>query len=120
MAKKKEVKDVGMLSLESVSQAQAFVGAPVKREISWKQVGEDGKPVEYSAYVFVRQRSCETLERDTMAAIEKRDIFASRIATLICDEKGDPVFSYEDAARLREPLALALSNAIGEVNGAKK
>lgn len=104
-----------ILSVTTLQKSGGFVGAPVKQDIKYTLDGQ-----QYEAFVYVRQRSCETLERDTMAAIEKRDILASRIATMICNEKGDPIFAYEDALRLREPLALALGDAIKKVNGPKK
>ena len=79
------------LSLESLQQAGAFTGAPVEREITWKQ----GKQ-ELTATVYVRPLSYLAAVSDLRALAGKEDGVAGRIAASICDEQGKPVFTPED------------------------
>lgn len=111
------------LSIESLKEMGAFTGAPVEREITWKQGDK-----ELAATVFVRPLSYLSAKSDLLAMGGKVDAVAGRIAASICDAEGKPVFTPEDitgeADTERGPLdgnlTYALLNVIGEVNGMGK
>lgn len=111
------------LSLESLQQAGAFTGAPVEREITWKQ----GKQ-ELTATVYVRPLSYLAAVSDLRALAGKEDGVAGRIAASICDEQGKPVFTPEDITGEADPsrgaldgnLTMALLAVIAEVNNLGK
>lgn len=111
------------LSIDSLTKVGAFTGAPVEREITWKQ-GKD----EFTATVYVRPLSFKSAVSDLRAITGEGDAIAGRIAASICDEKGEPVFTpaditgESDAARgpLNGNLTMALLTVIGEVNGLGK
>lgn len=111
------------LSIESLSEVGAFTGAPVEREVTWKQ---DGK--EITATVYVRRLSYHTAVSDLKATRDKKDMAAARIASCICDENGDQLFTAEDVTGDADPdrgpfngnLTLALLAVIGEVNSVGK
>lgn len=110
------------LSIESLKEKGAFTGAPVEKEITWKQ-GED----EFTATVFVRKLSYHSAVSDIMAA-RGGDGVAGRIAVSICDAEGRPVFApgditgegNPDRGALNDNLTMALLAVIGEVNGLGK
>lgn len=79
------------LNLETLKQTGAFTGAPVEREITWKQ-GAD----ELTATVYVRPLSYHSAVSDVAALAGKRDGIAGRIAACICDQHGKPVFTAQD------------------------
>ncbi len=105
------------LNIGSLQAAGAFTGAPVEKEIKWKQ-GEE----ELSATAFVRKLSYRSAVSDVKQF--GKDAIAGRIATCICDKDGKPVFTVEDitgeSSAERGPLnynlTIALLKAIGEVN----
>lgn len=107
------------LSLDTLKEMGAFTGAPVEKEITWKQ-GSD----ELTATVYVRRLSYKTTVSDIQAMKNKSDAIAGRIAASICDESGKPIFSPEDITGDADPdrgpldgnLTMALLSAIGEVN----
>jgi hypothetical protein len=111
------------LSIDSLKQMGAFTGAPVEREITWKQ-GED----ELTATVYVRPLSYRSAVSDLSAMNGKTDAVAGRIAACICDENGKPVFTAADITGDADPdrgpldgnLTFALLAVIGEVNGMGK
>lgn len=79
------------LNLETLKQTGAFTGAPVEREITWKQGDE-----ELTATVYVRPLSYHSAVSDVAALAGKRDGVAGRIAACICDQHGKPVFTAQD------------------------
>jgi uncharacterized protein (UPF0254 family) len=121
------------LNLSTISEAGCFTGAPVEKEIKWKQ---DGK--ELTATTYVRKLSYRSAVSDAIGF--GGDIAAGRISACICDKNGDPVFTVEDitgnvtiskndspeekerkkAIKERGPishdLTVSLLNAIAEVN----
>jgi len=107
------------LSIESLSEMRAFTGAPVEKEINWKQ---DGKEVTVTTYV--RRLSYQSAMSEIEAHKNKGDLTASRIAACICDEHGKPVFTPADITGDADPergplngnLTMALLKAISEVN----
>lgn len=107
------------LTLESLKEMGAFTGAPVEKEITWKQ-GDN----ELTATVYVRRLSYKSAVSDLQAMKNNSDAVAGRIAASICDEKGKPVFSPEDITGEADPdrgpldgnLTMALLAVIGEVN----
>jgi len=109
------------LTLESLKEIGAFTGAPVKKEVSWRQ-GE----VEHKADVYVRRLSYHSTVAEIFAYHGKTDAVAGRIAACICDEKGKPIFTPADITGESDPergpldaaLTMALLTVIGEVNGA--
>ncbi|MBU0538712.1 MAG: phage tail assembly chaperone family protein, TAC [Gammaproteobacteria bacterium] len=108
------------LNLESLQNMGAFTGAPVKKEITWTQGGE-----EFTGTVYVRLLSYHSAVNDVMSLNGKSDRLAGRIAASICDAEGRPVFKPEDITgeadsergALDGNLTVALLAAIGEVNG---
>lgn len=111
------------LTLDNLKQAGAFTGAPVEREITWKQGDQ-----ELTATVYVRPLSYKSAVSDLMAGKGDRDPVAGRIAACICDENGNPVFTAEDITGEADPergpldgnLTVALLAVIGEVTGLGK
>lgn len=111
------------LSIDNLKQMGAFTGAPVEKEIAWKQ-GEK----ELKATVFVRPLSYLSAKSDLLAMGGKGDAVAGRIAASICDAEGEPVFTPEDITGEADPdrgpldgnLTMALLAVIGEVNGLGK
>ncbi|RGP57076.1 phage tail assembly chaperone family protein, TAC [Pseudomonas abyssi] len=79
------------LNLETLKQTGAFTGAPVEREITWTQSGE-----ELVGTVFVRPLSYHSAVSDLAALAGQRDAMAGRIASCICDEHGKPIFTPQD------------------------
>lgn len=111
------------LSLESLNKAGAFTGAPVEKEIAWKQ-GDN----EHTMTTYIRRLSYKSAVSDIKALQGKGDVAAGRIAASIVDEHGNPVFTPEDITGEADPdrgpldgnLTMALLYAIGEVNGVGK
>ena len=111
------------LTLENLKAAGAFTGAPVERQISWKQGDQ-----ELSATVYVRPLSYRSAVNDIKAVSAKTEAIAGRIAACICDSEGKPIFTPEDitgeADAERGPLdgnlTMALLVVIAEVNGLGK
>ncbi len=112
-----------MLSVDSLKEMGAFTGAPVEQEISWKQGDK-----ELTATVYVRPLSYLSAKSDLLAAGQKSDAVAGRIASCICDEKGAPVFTVADITGEAEPdrgpidgnLAVALLSVIAKVTNMGK
>lgn len=111
------------LSINSLKEMGAFTGGPVEKEIKWKQGDK-----EFVATVYVRALSYKSAVSDLMAAGQKGDAVAGRIAACICDEKGDPIFTVADITGDAEPdrgpidgnLAVAMLAAIAEVTNLGK
>ncbi|WP_165856731.1 phage tail assembly chaperone family protein, TAC [Marinobacter sp. JSM 1782161] len=111
------------LSIDSLTEMGAFTGAPVEKEITWKQGGQ-----EHALTVYVRRLSYRSAMSDLKAVNKKGDITAGRIASCICDEHGNDVLTPEDITGDADPnrgpldgnLTMALLTAIGEVNGEGK
>ncbi|WP_440468109.1 phage tail assembly chaperone family protein, TAC [Pseudomonas sp. YH-1] len=81
------------LSLSSLTKMGAFTGAPVEKEITWKQ---KDSAEEFKATVFVRPLGYRTAVSDVLAHTGKVDGVAGRIAASICDQDGNPIFSVLD------------------------
>lgn len=111
------------LSIDNLKQMGAFTGAPVEKEITWKQGDK-----ELGATVFVRPLSYLSAKSDLLSMGGRGDAVAGRIAASICDEEGKPVFTPEDITGEADPdrgpldgnLTMALLAVIGEVNGLGK
>lgn len=111
------------LTLDNLKKSGAFTGAPVKREISWRQGDE-----EYTAEVNIKLLSYSSAVADLMAYREGGDGVAARIAASVVDDEGNPVFTVGDIngsadperGALSESLTMALLAVIGEVNGLGK
>lgn len=107
------------LNLETLMKVGAFTGAPVEREVTWKQ-GEQ----ELTATVYVRPLSYKSAVSDLMAGAGRVDGVAGRIAACICDAEGKSVFAPGDITGEADPergpldgnLTMALLTVIGEVN----
>ncbi len=107
------------LNIENLKTIGAFTGAPVEKEIKWKQ-GEE----EYTATVFIRPLSYKSTVSDLQGVNDKKDPVAVRIASSVCDETGTPIFTADDITGDADPergaldgnLAMALLAAIAEVN----
>lgn len=93
------------LSLDTLKQAGAFTGRPVRKEITWTQ--SDGDQT-FTATVFVRPLGYQAAVSDVLAAGGRQDSIAGRIAASICDEAGNPVFTVMDITHgPLDPEALA-------------
>jgi len=111
------------LGVNELKEAGAFSGAPVPMEISWEQDG-----VKMTASTFVRKLSYRSAVSDVRTFGDSGDMVAGRIASCVCDEKGDPVFKVGDITGESDPirgplnhnLTVALLNAIAEVNSPGK
>ncbi|WP_394243894.1 phage tail assembly chaperone family protein, TAC [Halopseudomonas laoshanensis] len=111
------------LSINSLQKMGAFAGPPVKRPITWKVGGE-----EFNATTYVRRLSYTSAIGGIEANKNGGDRVAARIASSICNEQGEPVFTVGDITGeadpergpLDESLTMALLTVIGEVNGLGK
>jgi len=115
------------LNLKDLVAAGAFVSATqptVKREIVWHNV--DGEP--QKADIWVRLASYHTITNTWKAAEGTQEHLAARIATMVCDEEGAPIFTIGDVLGTADPsrgpicdtLFLALITAVNEANSGKK
>ena len=115
------------LNLKDLVAQGAFVSASeptVKREITWHNT--DGE--EQKADVWVRLASYHTITNTWKAAEGNQEHLAARIATMICDEDGAPIFTTADVLGTADPsrgpicdtLFLALISAVNEANAGKK
>lgn len=115
------------LNLKDLVAQGAFVSASqptVKREITWHNTeGEEQK-----ADIWVRLASYHTITNTWKAAEGNQEHLAARIATMVCDEEGAPIFTTADVLGTADPsrgpicdtLFLALISAVNEVNSGKK
>lgn len=114
------------LNLKDLVAQGAFVSASeptVKREITWHNV--DG--VEQKADVWIRRASYHTITNTWKAAEGSQEHLAARIATMVCDEEGGPIFTTGDILGTASPdrgpicdtLFLALITAVNEAQTAK-
>ena len=107
------------LTIESLKSIGAFTGAPVEKEIKWKQDKE-----EFEATVFIKPLSYKSTVSDLQAVNDKKDPIATRIAACVCDETGAAIFTADDITGDADPergaldgnLAMSLLAAIAEVN----
>ncbi len=107
-------------TIEGLKDLGAFTGAPVKKEITWKQ-GDD----EHKADVYVRRLSYHSTVAELLAFAGESDAVASRISACICDAEGKAVFKPGDITGeadpergpLDGPITVALLKVISEVNG---
>lgn len=113
-----------MLNLKDLVSQGAFVKeAFVKRQISWHNT--EGE--EQTADVCIRLASYHTVTNTWKAAEGNQEHLAARIATMVCDEDGAPIFSTGDILGTADPsrgpicdtLFLALITAVNEANTAK-
>lgn len=107
------------MSLISELQALgAFAGQPEKRDVTFDVNGEP-KTLTF----YIRKAAYNTVTTQWRPENQGKDAIALRLASYVCDEKGDAVFTVEDitgtAERgpLIETLTIALFAAIGQVNG---
>lgn len=111
------------LDINALKEVGAFAGEPVEREIEWELNGQKVKMT-----TFVRRLSYKMAVSDIKLSGDTGSMVAGRIASGICDENGQPVFSTEDITGDADPargplnynLTLALLTAISEVNSLGK
>jgi hypothetical protein len=114
------------LNLKDLVAQGAFVSASeptVKREIVWHNT--DGEP--QKADIWVRLASYHTITNTWKAAEGNQEHLAARIATMVCDEEGAPIFTTADVLGTADPsrgpicdtLFLALISAVNEAQSAK-
>lgn len=115
------------LNLKDLVAAGAFVSAAepfVKRDIEWHNTeGELQK-----AEIHVRLASYHTITNTWKAAEGNQEHLAARIATMVCDENGAPVFTTADVLGTADPsrgpicdtLFIALISAVNEAQSVKK
>ncbi|WP_313434404.1 phage tail assembly chaperone family protein, TAC [Atlantibacter hermannii] len=107
------------LTMDSLKQAGAFTGRPVEKDITWKQGDQ-----ELTATVYVRPMGYHNAVTNVLSIAGKIDGVAGRIASSICDENGNPVFTVADITGEADPergaldgaLTVALLIAIQQVN----
>ncbi|BBJ62308.1 hypothetical protein EAS1808013_012890 [Enterobacter asburiae] len=112
------------LTLDTIKNAGAFTGRPVEKEIEWTD--KEGK--KHVATTYVRPIGYHSAKFDILALSGKSDGVAGRIASSICDENGEPVFTPDDITGHADPergaldgsLTIALLVAIQEVNSLGK
>lgn len=108
------------LTLDSLKEMGAFSGAPIQKEITWTQYGE-----EHKAAVYVRRLSYDAAMSDINSIDSKSNMVAGRIASSIVDKDGKPVFAVGDITGEEDPergalcyaLTMELLRVIGEVSG---
>jgi hypothetical protein len=110
------------LNLKDLMASGAFVQEPiVEREVTW--INTNGKPITMT--VWVRKASYHTITQTWKAAEGNQEHLAARLATMICDADGAPVFTTADVLGTADPdrgpicdmLFLMLISAVNEVNG---
>ena len=112
-----------ILSVDNLKSIGAFTGAPVEKEITWRQGA-----AEHTATVFIRPLSYRSTVADLKALNENKDQLAVRIAASVCDAEGNAIFTADDITGDADPergaldgnLTMALLAAIGEVNNMGK
>lgn len=112
------------LSLKELVDQGGFVKEPLeKREITW----HNAEGQELKADVYVKRASYHTITQTWRAAEGHQEHLAARIATMICDENGAPIFNAGDVlgtsdksrGAMCDTLFLALITAVNEVNSGK-
>lgn len=115
------------MNLQDLVAKGAFVSASeptVKRQITWANT--EGE--EQTADIWVRKASYHTITHAWKQAADNQEHLAARIATMVCDESGGPIFTTGDVLGTADPsrgaicdtLFLALITAVNEVNSGKK
>lgn len=100
------------LSKELLNTIGGFTpNEPAKRTVD---VTLDGK--EHTFDVFVKRKKCSTIDDDHEAYRNGKRPASYKISTTICNEDGQPVFTYDEAGELAPELATALLLVITEVN----
>lgn len=107
-----------MTTLKDLKQIGGQVPTkPIKKEITFTLEGE-----EYTASIFVKKLGIG--EYEALYLVDDKDNrsrTAKTISTAITlGEDGKEAISFQDAYRLQTPLASAMLQAFGEVNGGKK
>lgn len=113
------------LNLKDLVAHGAFVKEPfVKRQITWHNT--EGE--ELTADICVRLASYHTITNTWKAAEGNQEHLAARIATMVCDEEGGPIFTTADIlgttgiegrGAMCDTLFLALITAVNEAQSAK-
>lgn len=113
------------LNLKDLVAQGAFVKEPfVKRQITWYNT--EGE--ELTADICVRLASYHTITNTWKAAEGNQEHLAARIATMVCDEEGGPIFTTADIlgttgiegrGAMCDTLFLALITAVNEAQSAK-
>jgi hypothetical protein len=107
------------LTLDTLKQAGSFTGRPVEKSITWMQGDK-----ELTATVYIRPMGYHNAVSNVLSVVGKIDGVAGRIASSICDENGEPVFTVADITGEADPergaldgaLTVALLIAIQQVN----
>lgn len=107
-----------MTSIAELQALGAFAGQPVKRDVTFHVNGE-----EKTLTFYIRKAAYNTVTTQWRPENQGKDAIALRLASYVCDDKGEPVFTVDDitgtAERgpLIETLTIALFATIAEVNG---
>lgn len=112
------------MNLKDLVAQGAFVSASepiVKQEIRW--TNPNGEEIVMD--LWVRRASYHTVTQAWKDAEESKDHLAARIATMICDADGAPVFTAADILGTADPergpicdtLFFALLGAVNSANG---
>lgn len=111
------------LTRDALKSLGAFVGAPVRKEITWDN-GEE----QLTSVVYIKRLSYASTMAEMQAVHGSKDATAVRIASSVCDKDGQPIFAVEDITGEADPergplagaLSVALLAAIADVNGLGK
>lgn len=106
-----------LMNIDDLMAAGGFVSeVPVKKTVTWKRKGEDGKDVESKFDMYIRKQSFGAVE--VIYGNEKdRAKMSKYISESICDSAGKEVIPYEKAMLLDPGLGTLFVKAINEVNG---
>lgn len=111
------------LTRDSLQTLGAFVGAPVRKEITWDN-GEE----EITSVVYIKRMSYAQAMAEGTALREQKDLNLVRIASCVCDKDGQQIFTVEDLTGEADPqrgplsaeLCMVLLKAVMDVNGLGK
>ncbi len=112
-----------VLNLDNLREMGGFVGPPVEKEIHWSNGDE-----EFTATVYVRRMSYRSVVARVQNLESEDDAMAAWLASCICDQKGNPIFTVGDITGEADPergplssnLTVALIGAANEVNDLSK
>jgi hypothetical protein len=112
------------MKLSDLKKAGGFVSSePVKTSVKWNTGKKDaaGEDIVHQFEVFIIRQSIGSVEKIYSDKDEDRSKMAMTLSKSVkFGEKGEESLTYEAAYQLDQSLALALIEAIKEVNGAAK
>lgn len=114
-----------MPKLQNLSQLKAAGGfvprEPLKREVTWTHVADDGEEIEYTCDIYIARRNLGSV-LDAQNAPEGVDKIRYELSKslMFANEKGEPeLISYETAVDLEPTLAMEIFKVIREARTPK-